>query len=92
VSGDRVAADTVAGASPRVRASAAEHVLILLPARGPLAAELARASLALLAVERAPLRVNALAAADGCDPADAEAAARFLEGARSTTGQLLEVG
>ena len=76
-----------------VRAADAESVLLLIdPALDPLAAALARASVGPLAVERAPgVRVNALAAAVDALPADVEAAAQFLERARSTTGQLLEI-
>lgn len=77
-----------------VRAAEGESVLLVLdPALNPLELARARAAIGPLAVERAPgTRVNALLAAAGADPADAEAAARFLEGARSTTGQVLEVG
>lgn len=76
-----------------VRAAAGDAVLLMLdPALDPLAVARARAAVAPLAVERAPTaRVNAIAAAADADPADVEAVARFLEGARSTTGQVLEV-
>lgn len=76
-----------------VRAADADSVLVLIdPALEPLDIARARASIGPLAVERAPdVRVNALLAAADADPADVEAAARFLEAARSTTGQLLEV-
>ena len=76
-----------------VRAARAESVLVLLdPALDRLAAAQARASIGPLAIERGPeTRVNALAPSADADGADVEAAARFLETARSTTGQLLEV-
>jgi hypothetical protein len=76
-----------------VRAADAESVLVLIdPALSPLELARARASIGPLAVERAPdMRVNALLAAADADPTDVEATARFLEAARSTTGQLLEV-
>jgi hypothetical protein len=76
-----------------VRAADAGSVLVLIdPALGPLAMARARASIGPLAIERAPgVRVNALVAAGDADAADVEAAAQFLEAARSTTGQLLEV-
>lgn len=76
-----------------VRAAAGESVLALLdPALDPLAMAQARAAIGPLAVERAPdTRVNALVAARDAEPGDVEAAARFLEGARSTTGQVIEV-
>jgi hypothetical protein len=77
-----------------VRAAAGDSVLLVLdPALGPLAAAQARAALGPLAIERAPgTRVNAVAPTGDADPADVEAAARFLEAARSTTGQVLEIG
>lgn len=77
-----------------VRAARAESVLVLIaPALDALELAWARASIGPLAVERAPgVRVNALLAAADADPADVEAAALFLEEARSTTGQLLEIG
>lgn len=76
-----------------VRAADVESVLVLFdPALDPLATALARAGIGPLAVERAPgVRVNAIIAAADADLADVEAAALFLEGARSTTGQLLEI-
>lgn len=77
----------------RTAAKTAGSVLLLLdPALDPLAAALARAAVGPLAVELAPeVRVNALAPGAHADPADIEAAAEFLEGARSTTGQVLQV-
>ncbi|WP_375428269.1 Rossmann fold domain-containing protein [uncultured Sphingomonas sp.] len=76
-----------------VRAADAESVLVLIdPALDPLAAAQVRAAIGPLAVERAPnARVNALLPAPTAHPPDIEAAMRFLEGARSVTGQLLEV-
>ena len=66
-------------------------VLLFAPDLDPLDATLLRASLGPLAVEAAPVRVNAILAHPGADPGAVEAAALFLEAARSTTGQLLEV-
>ena len=76
-----------------VRAAGAESVLVVVdPALDALEAALARAAIGPLAAERAPgTRVNALLPAADADPAEVEAAARFLEGALSVTGQLLEV-
>lgn len=90
---DRFTVASVDQATAQVRSSAAESVLLLLPPDlDPLHAATLRAALGPLAIERAPGRVNALVALAGTDPAAVEAAALFLEGARSTTGQLLEVG
>lgn len=93
MTGARVAVGPGDDAAALVRAADAESVLVLIdPALDPLALALARAAIGPLAVERAPgTRVNALQAAADADPADVEAAVRFLERARSTTGQLLEV-
>lgn len=51
-----------------------------LAAIGPLAIELAPAT-----------RVNAIVPGEGADPADVDAAVVFLEHARSTTGQVIEI-
>ena len=69
-------------------------MLLLLDASlDALATARARAAIGPLAVERAPgVRVNAVVMGADADPEQVEAAARFLEGARSTTGQVLEVG
>jgi hypothetical protein len=77
-----------------VRAAEGESVLVLIDAGlDPLTMAQVRAGVGPLAVERAPLsRVNALVLSAEADPADVEAAALFLEVARSTTGQVLEVG
>lgn len=76
-----------------VRGAAGESVLVMLdPALDPVELARARAAIGPLAVERAPAtRVNALLAAAGADPIDVEAAAKFLEGACSTTGQVLDI-
>ena len=76
-----------------VRAAEAESVLVLLdPALDAIGAAQTRAAVEPLAVERAPVtRVNAVSAAADADPRDVEYAARYLEGAGSVTGQLLEV-
>lgn len=77
-----------------VRAAEGESVLVLIDAGpDPLTMAQVRAGVGPLAVERAPAtRVNALVLSAEADPADVEAAALFLEGARSTTGQVLELG
>ncbi|PAX06576.1 Rossmann fold domain-containing protein [Sphingomonas lenta] len=76
-----------------VRGAEGESVLVLLDASlDALLVIQARAAIGPLAVERAPdTRVNAIVAGEGADADNVEAAARFLEGARSTTGQVLEV-
>lgn len=77
-----------------VRGADGESVLVLIDeGLDALAMATARAAIGPLAVERAPaVRVNALVAGAGADVGDVEAAARFLENARSTTGQVLELG
>ncbi len=76
----------------RVRAATGDSLVVVIePGRDPLSAALAEASIAPLAVEHAPgMRVNAVIAGDTV--ADAEAMAAFLDGARSTTGQVVGVG
>lgn len=90
----RIAAGPRDDIAALVRAAGDRSVLIMLdPALDPLALAQARAAIGCLAVECAPAtRVNALLPAADAEPEDVEAAARFLEGARSTTGQVLEVG
>ena len=75
-----------------VRAASGDSlVLVIAPGRDPLAAALAEASIAPLAVERAPgMRVNAVLG-DPDEPAVAAMAA-FLDTAGSTTGQVVRVG
>ena len=77
-----------------VRGAKGESVLLMLDASlDALAMAQARAVIGPLAVERAPgVRVNALAIGTDADPEQVEAAALFLENARSTTGQVLEIG
>ena len=75
-----------------VRAAAGDSVVVVIAARAPLEMALARAAIGPLAVERAPrMRVNAVVPGAGADAADVAAAVVFLEGARSTTGQVLEI-
>ncbi len=75
-----------------VRAADGESVVLVIVPRDPLAMALARAAIGPLAVERAPgMRVNAVVPGAGADTDDVDAAVAFLEGARSTTGQVLEV-
>jgi hypothetical protein len=74
----------------RVRAAEGESVVVVIAARDALAMALARAAIGPLAVERAPgMRVNALVAGANAD--DVDAAVAFLEKARSTTGQVIEI-
>jgi hypothetical protein len=76
-----------------VRGATGESLTIVIaPGRDPLGLALARAALAPLAIERAPMRVNALVPSQDAAPADVEAAVAFLERAVSTTGQVLEIG
>lgn len=76
-----------------VRAVNGESVVVLFdPGLDPLALARARAAIGPLAVERAPTtRVNAVAPLPNARSEDVEAAVRFLDTARSTTGQVLEV-
>lgn len=77
-----------------VRGAEAESlVVIVAPGRDPLALAVARASIGPLAMEKAPgAWVNAVLVVEGADPADVDSAAAFLESARSTTGQVIELG
>jgi hypothetical protein len=75
-----------------VRAANGEGVTLVLEDGESLAHVTMRAAIAPLAVERAPMRVNAVVAGHGAAPADVLAAIAFLDGARSTTGQILRVG
>ena len=75
-----------------VRAATDESlVVVIVPGRDPLSAALAEASIAPLAIERAPARrVNAVIG-DG-DAPDVAAMAGFLDAAASTTGQVVRIG
>ena len=65
-------------------------VIVIAPGRDPLSAALAEASVAPLAIERAPaMRVNAVLG-DG-NAVDIAAMATFLDVAGSTTGQVVRV-
>ena len=77
-----------------VRATDGESVVVLFdPGLDPVELVQARAAVGALAVERAPAtRVNAVVALPGARGEDVEAAARFLDSARSITGQILDVG
>ncbi|WP_267382175.1 Rossmann fold domain-containing protein [Sphingomonas sp. GC_Shp_2] len=78
---------------PLVRGASGEALTIVIaPGRDRLALALALAALPPLAIERAPMRVNAVLPRPGAGPVDVEAATRFLERAVSTTGQVLEIG
>lgn len=77
-----------------VRGTAAESVVVeIAPGRDPLVDAQTRAAIGPLAIEAAPgRRVNAIVIQIGADPVAVDAAARFLDGAQSTTGQILVVG
>ncbi|WP_374945201.1 Rossmann fold domain-containing protein [Sphingomonas sp.] len=74
-----------------VRAAAGEALTLILDGGESVEHAVLLAAIAPLAIERAPMRVNAVVAGVGADPADIEAAVAFLDSARSTTGQLLRV-
>ncbi|MEG3164241.1 hypothetical protein U1701_06510 [Sphingomonas sp. PB2P19] len=76
-----------------VRDATDESVVVVIAPRAPLAMAQARAAIGPLAVECAPgRRVNAVISKPGAAAADVDAAVKFLDGARSTTGQVLEIG
>jgi hypothetical protein len=87
---DLVETDDVAAI---VRSAAAESIVLVLAADWPpLVLARLRASVAPLAIERAPdTRVNAVILGEGAGAAAVDAAIAFLESARSTTGQVLEI-
>ncbi len=73
-------------------AGGASLVVAIAASLDPLAMAQARAAIGPLAIELAPdRRVNAVCPAIDADPADIAAAVAFLELARSTTGQLLDI-
>ena len=76
-----------------VRAASGEsRVVLVSPMLDPLAMARARASIGPLAVELAPAcRLNAVFPSRAASTADVDAAVTFLEQARSTTGQVLDV-
>ncbi|TXC70697.1 hypothetical protein FSB78_06930 [Sphingomonas ginsenosidivorax] len=75
-----------------VRGATGESIVLVIAPRAPLEMALARAAIAPLAIERAPaMRVNAVVPGVGADAHDVEAAVAYLENARSTTGQILDV-
>ncbi|MEG3167572.1 hypothetical protein U1737_05110 [Sphingomonas sp. LB3N6] len=76
-----------------VRGAVGDSLVAVIPAMlDGVATAQARAAIGPLAVESAPAtRVNAVVSADGADPVDVDAAVAFLESARSTTGQLIEI-
>jgi hypothetical protein len=76
-----------------VRGADAESVVVVVRRTSDgLAMAVARAAIGPLAIERAPGgRVNAVFVEDGAAADDVDAAVRFLESARSTTGQILDL-
>ena len=76
-----------------VRGAVGDSLVVVIPATlDALAMAQAKAAIGPLAVELAPAtRVNAVVLAEAGDPADVDAAVAFLEQARSTTGQMIEM-
>lgn len=76
-----------------VRGTAGDSlVVVILPTLDALAMAQARAAIGPLAIELAPgTRLNAVVPAEGAHVADVDAAIAFLEQARSTTGQVIEI-
>ncbi|MEG3088645.1 Rossmann fold domain-containing protein [Sphingomonas sp. PB4P5] len=82
-------ADTLAA----IEAAMADMILLLAGADlSAVDRAMLLAAIGPLAVARAPLRVCALDIAAGATVADVVAAAQFLAGAASTTGQVLAIG
>ncbi|MEG3085280.1 hypothetical protein U1707_16650 [Sphingomonas sp. PB2P12] len=77
----------------RVRGAEADSIVVVAsPSTSALWTASARAAIGPLAIERAPhCRVNAVFFEDGARQADIDAAADFLDQARSTTGQIIDV-
>ncbi|KQS48922.1 MULTISPECIES: Rossmann fold domain-containing protein [unclassified Sphingomonas] len=74
------------------RAEAESIVVVVQASANALWTALARAAIPPLAIERAPdCRVNAVFAEEGAREDDVDAAAVFLDHARSTTGQIIDV-
>jgi hypothetical protein len=76
-----------------IRSAKAESIVVIVrPSANALWTALARAAIPPLAIERPPgCRVNAVFAEEGARDADVDAAADFLDHARSTTGQIIDV-
>jgi len=67
-------------------------VVVIAPGADPLAAAVSRAAVGPLAVEHAPgVRINAVAPGATTAPDVVASAVAFLDSARSTTGQILEL-
>lgn len=86
--------DVAAIVRDAVRGSSICSLVVVMPPLGDaLADAVARASIAPLAIECAPdVRINAVVAHGAATVADIEAAVLFLDDARSTTGQIIEIG
>ncbi len=68
------------------------RVVVIAATLDVLAMAQARAAIGPLAIELAPAtRVNAVVQTAGAELADVDAAVAFLEAARSTTGQVIEI-
>jgi hypothetical protein len=84
--------DTVEQSIARLRSLSDPALLVILPEVAPIARAMLLAGISVLAGELAPAtRIGAIDIAEGADPADVIAAAHFLAGAASTTGQVLVV-
>lgn len=76
----------------RATPGGASLVVVIAPGRDSFALAQVRAAIGPLAVERAPAsRVNAVFPGADARNADVEAAIAWLDGASSTTGQLIDV-
>lgn len=88
----RIAVSTGDDVAELVRAVSDDSVVIVIaPGRDPLPLALALAAIGPLAVERAPMRINAVVPSERARTADVDAAVAFLESAQSTTGQVLAI-
>ena len=68
------------------------RVVVIAATLDVLAMAQARAAIGPLAIELAPAtRINAVVQTAGAEPTDVDAAVAFLEAARSTTGQVIEI-
>jgi hypothetical protein len=73
-----------------LRAAGGDSVVVVIrPGRDATAQAMARAAVAALALERAPMRINALEPGEGTDPAAVDAAVAYLAAAPAVTGQVI---
>jgi hypothetical protein len=64
-------------------------VIVIRPGRDATAQAMARAGVAALALERAPMRINAVEPGEGTDPPAIDAAVAYLAAAPAVTGQVI---